>query len=239
MITLEMLYSWEMMRKRRIGGYSPATGYRTADLILHLDAIQNTRLNGHVSEATVWENLANNFDVTMYNATWGRDHCSFTGAVDSYGIGDYWTFTKGTTIEVVFSCIENGTTAQQIAGWLNDNDSGRFGAYVRATRKACSLSFGGTVIENSNVIPDGAIQHIGFSYGFSVFNGVSESEVPVWYIGNASITKFRIGQWISSGNPIYPLMGSVYAVRVYDANLTAEELYAHWLIDKARFNIPD
>jgi len=35
------------------------------------------------------------------------------------------------------------------------------------------------------------------------------------------------------------LPGRIYAVRVYDANLTAEELYAHWLIDKARFNIPE
>lgn len=240
-MNIELLYQMEMIRKRRLGGYSPATGYRTTDLVVHLDAIQNTRNNGHVSDASVWENLANKFDVTLYNATWGKNYCSFSGNTDSYGIGDSWNFQKGFTIEVVFSVASSGVN--RLAGWNSGNASNhRKSIIVYDTGVLAILySTGNNYALHNTIIPINQLVYGGGSVGFVMFNGQSETHTPLSLkTGFTTYPLVLAARFNFDGSAIDGNMASsLCALRVYDDNLTAEELYAHWLIDKKRFNIPD
>ena len=74
-----------------------------------------------------------------------------------------------------------------------------------------------------------------------MFNGQSETHTPFPLRTGFTSYPLVLAAWFNNaGSAIEGNHAiSLYACRVYDANLTAEELYAHWLIDKKRFNIPD
>ena len=74
-----------------------------------------------------------------------------------------------------------------------------------------------------------------------MFNGQSETHTPFNLKTGLTSYPLVLANWFdNAGSAIEGnAAASLCACRVYDANLTAEELYAHWLIDKKRFNIPD
>lgn len=242
---ISQLYALEMMRKRRL---RQSTGYRTEDLVLHLDGIQNTRAGTHNPSATVWEDLAGNMDVTLYNATWGENYAGFAGDIGSYGRGGRWTFTTGITIEVVFE--RTGAIAaygSTLAGWpLNSNGSMFIRPSLVANTAAINVRYDArTGYTGVNV---GTSPALNTKYYLSCGGGIMRQSAAAY---THSQYLYPIGQTYLDfmlANYLHPtgenvsgihLAGRIYAVRVYDANLTAEELYAHWLIDKARFNIPE
>jgi len=238
---LSQLYMLEMMRKRRLADTFPA--YRTDDLVLMLDGIKNQRTGGHNPSATVWEDLAGNMDVTLFNATWGADYVQFLGDANSYGVGTTWNFTSGTTIEIVFRptadltpVIGKALVSFGYNGPVTNN------TFLLATSQYLRLFMS----SNTNIgtgVPVNQISYTGFTSGILNQDGNTITHAQTAVLG-PSIAKFTLaGLWSDSSktgmHKTFPLHGRIYAVRVYDANLTAEELYAHWLIDKARFNIPE
>ena len=236
---LSQLYMLEMMRKRRLADTFPA--YRTDDLVLMLDGIKNQRSGGHNASATVWEDLAGNMDITLYDATWGSDHAAFTGEDDSYGIGDYWTFTTHGTIEVVYSC-EGEKTAYGIAGWSNGSQGHRLSLFRNATLRFLDFNLAASVSISKGHPANQILVYAAFSKTLLMQNNYQE-EFAGSDSSGTTVKKFLLGHyWTFPGTGFlsgFGLPGNIYAVRVYDANLTAEELYAHWLIDKKRFNIPE
>ncbi len=231
------IYALEMIRKRRL---RQSAGYRTSDLVLHLDGINNTG-SGHSSNATTWKDLAGNMDVALYNTTWGSDCCVFTGADDSYGLGAKWTFQTHGTFEVVYSR-EYSKNLHGIAGWTKYNTvSSRPGIYVESGRVSAIRGLGGGAVSNFTHPANGVRLYAAFT-STAIYQNTQTYTIPSHFIAAETTNNFRIGAYGSDSNTNYVgmgLPGRIYAVRVYDANLTAEELYAHWLIDKARFNITE
>jgi len=242
MIDLNRIYALEMMRKRRI---AQSTGYRTEDLILHLDGIQNTRAGTHNPSATVWEDLTGNMDVTLYNATWGADHVSFTGANNSYGKGARWTFAKGTTIEIVFKMQFSILETAGVCGWAGDPATEYPFSRIYITNSG-ALNFrseGSALLPHSTLLSLTSFKYASGNWNFVAINGDIESRSIEGKIGT-TVMSFYVavagsGSIVDAPAAGANFPGNIYAVRVYDANLTAEELYAHWLIDKKRFNIPE
>lgn len=217
------------------------SGYRTADLILHLDAINNTGY-GHSSNATTWKNLAGNFDVTLYNASWGSDYCAFTGADDSYGLGAKWTFTKGCTIEVIYSN-EGDAVKGGIVGWSYAQQS----YYLKPSAFLNDAVSRVTICMNSQcnlewISSKGIRTYIGFNKNTVRHNALtaSLSLTPI-ALNVKTPNNFRLAAYGTTSNTNWVggcLNGRICAVRVYNADLTADEIEAHYQIDKARFNIP-
>ena len=218
-----------------------APSYRKDGLIMHLDAIQNTR-GGHNASATTWEDLSGvGMDVTLYNATWGPDYCAFTGADNSYGLGPKYTFASGgVTIEVVFSMAAQKAITG-IVGWSTFTGLlGRPSIYVADVTPACV-----TGVSGYKGMSDVSLE----TTTYVAFNITAARKNAVAYVPNslASFTglttnSFRLANYAYGGDTNSSetgLNGRIMAVRVYDANLSAAELEAHWLIDKERFNIQD
>ena len=237
MIDLETQYAWEMFRKRRL---RQSAGYRTADLVLHLDGINNTG-SGHSSNATTWKDLAGNIDVALYNTTWGSDCCVFTGADDSYGLGAKWTFQTHGTFEVVYSR-EYSKNLHGIAGWTKHSYTPcRPCIYVESGRVSAIRSSVAGIISNLTHPANGVRLYAAFTRT-AIYQNTQTYTISSSFIAAETTNNLRIGAYGSDYNTNIAglgLPGRIYAVRVYDANLTAEELYAHWLIDKKRFNIPE
>ena len=239
---MDMLELYEMDMLRRARGQA-GLGYRTADLVLHLDGIQNTRAGTHNPFATVWEDLAGNMDVTLYHMAWGTDCALFLGNTASYGLGDYLTFAKGTTIEVVYRQIGNyGAFGSSVMGWGWVNGGGLRPILI-STTNYIRIVLVSSIVNIGAGIPLNQATYAGYSQGVLIQNGTFISHALASGTGTTTTRLLLGGQWENSNantlSATFSLPGCIYAVRVYDANLTAEELYAHWLIDKARFNIPE
>ena len=219
-----------------------ALPYRKDGLIMHLDAIQNTR-GGHNASATTWEDLSGvGMDVTLYNATWGADYCAFTGADNSYGLGPKWTFASGgVTIEAVFSMAAQ-KTGSGIVGWgYFGSVSNRPSLSIGYDIPVCVTGVGAGYRGMSNVAP-ATTTYAAFSITAARKNAVAYVPTGLQSITDTTLNRFRLANYGSPADANWPgfgLNGRIMAVRVYDANLSAAELEAHWLIDKARFNIPD
>jgi len=239
MIDLNRIYALEMMRKRRIADTFPA--YRTDDLVLMLDGIKNQRSGGRNASATVWEDLAGNMDVTLYNATWGADHAAFTGADNSYGLGAKWTFTGEVTIEIVVSAAQY-TTEQGFAGWTSSAGTPTRPCIASLNGRMYFISAYSSYVSDVITPSFNVITYFGFTLNLCRKNTVAYSYSALTNPVGGTTNPFRLAMLAGSNNTnraTTGLNGNIYAVRVYDANLTAEELYAHWLIDKKRFNIPE
>ena len=219
-----------------------ALPYRKDGLIMHLDAIQNTR-GGHDASAATWDDLSgNSMDVALYNATWGADYCAFTGADNSYGLGPKWTFASGgVTIEVVFSMAEQ-KAGKGLAGWsYYGGPPVRPSIVVSDAIPVCITEVSGEYRGMSNVAI-ATTTYVAFSITAARKNAVAYVPTGLKSITGLTENSFRLAHYGSAtdtNQPGYSLNGRIMAVRVYDANLSAAELEAHWLIDKARFNIPD
>ena len=217
-----------------------ALPYRKDGLIMHLDAIQNTR-GGHNASATTWDDLSGvGMDVTLYNATWGADYCAFTGADNSYGLGPKWTFATHGTMEVVYSC-EGAKTLYGIAGWSLYGSGQTRRGLLRSTKILATWDAQSPYTFPTDHPANGVRVYAGFS-AIAARQSGSPLSVSQTDAGGLPINSFRLaasGQIGDTNYPNYGLPGRIMAVRVYDANLSAAELEAHWLIDKARINIPD
>jgi len=217
-----------------------STGYRTADLVLHLDGINNTG-SGHSSNATTWKDLAGNMDVSLYNATWGDDYCSFTGADDSYGLGAKWTFQTHGTFEIVYSR-EDSKNLHGIVGWTRYyTTTSRPGIYVESSRVSAIRGAVAGRVSNLTHPADGVRLYAAFIKTAIYQNTQTYTISSSFEVGETS-NNFRIAAYGSNANTNQEgmgLTGRICAVRVYDANLTPEEIQAHWLIDKARFSISE
>ncbi len=219
-----------------------ALPYRKDGLIMHLDAIQNTR-GGHNASATTWEDLSGvGMDVTLYNATWGADYCAFTGADDSYGLGPKWTFASGgVTIEAVFSMAAQKQW-QGVVGWsFGGSLPNRPSLYANSAKLTCAT---GAVpgYQGMGAVALATTTYFAFNITSARKNSIAYVLPDLPSITGVTRNRFRLANYGSSADanlPGYGLNGRIMAVRVYDANLSAAELEAHWLIDKARFNIPD
>ena len=223
-------------------GRGIALPYRKDGLIMHLDAIQNTR-GGHNASATTWDDLSGvGMDVTLYNATWGADYCAFTGADNSYGLGPKWTFASGgVTIEVVFSMAEQKAFTG-IVGWSYYGDfTRRVAIAVSYANPVCTTGMGVGYKGMSDVAP-ATTTYAAFNITAARKNAVAYVPTNLPSITGLTTNSFRLAHYGSTTDANQSgvgLNGRIMAVRVYDANLTAAELEVHWLIDKARFNIPD
>jgi hypothetical protein len=239
------LYEMDMLRRARV---QAGFGYRTADLVLHLDGIQNTRAGTHNPTATVWEDLSGNErDINLFNMVWGNNYASFSGNINSYGEGAKYTFDgTGVTIEAVFT-YKNINAYGAVAGWARygpaSNTRSWFFIDTANGKISAALAANDSIVVNNTAVSSDVIQYAGITMNLLVHNGNSYSHSYGSMPNGETSHVFLLAtakDGRSENNYLpYTLAGKIYAVRCYNRILSESELLAHWLIDKNRFNIPD
>jgi len=232
---------------------STSTSYRQTNLLAQWDGIENVARGSHDSTSTKWNDLSGNgWNSTLNEAGkvnhWQDDSFLFTRNTDQY---QYFTVdTKnfqnalGTTWTVEAYVKPTANNAEGYSGICggHDNGSGLIfmqydGSYAthlnrgwNATRLSTS-EFTANEYHHVVLVANGETKRAtlyldGVQKGDYAVNTTAEPSYPNFWIGWA----FDNQRW---GNRNFD--GNIYTIRAYTAALTADEVKAHWAIDKERF----
>lgn len=221
-------------------------GYIQDGLLLHYDGLINTR-KGHNIETTNWEDLSgNDNDANLYDCIINENNIEFNGS-SSYSklpmnaLGEY----KESTIEIIMK----PTTDEAVVIADNSNVSNRGVAFKSSSNILDSWVGAG----NSDTIPYYFIANKPFlneihTYTF-IYDGLDYNNTIAYqdslslkkssstggYSNNTEYPIIGKSQW-NSGEE-WNFKGEIYSIRVYDKNLSEEQLKYNNDLDKKRFNI--
>lgn len=223
--------------------------YVTDGLIAYWDGIDNTG-NGHDASATKWTDIVGGYELTMRettHTTWDTNAVSFDGNT-SQGLycDSFWSRPTNATIEVVLAPSATGT---QGVATFDRSDSAISGSNYDARRFLLySDNTVGFVGKSGNTYtnPLTALTNIrklvaeytDFTVDKGLINGqeVSLSGNTHSYTFSGS-PQIRIGAQSFGSTGQAPYTGKIYAMRVYNRKLTAEELAKNLAYDNDRFSL--
>ena len=233
----ELQWQWEMT--------SPPTKYVQNGLLAFWDGIENAGAGVHKDNATVWKDLVGGREFTLNNVIVDANCMTFAGDNKSYGIlsatdtASTFLAAKSGTLEIVYRS-RTGTGSQ----------------VIMQSTGAAGLAY--AIWETSKILPytsssQGSQQSFSFSSGtFTNFVAVRySSSAPISVLANGSELHTAGGSsWANpgsetiigtrysrSGSNAFP--GSIYAIRLYDRQLTNPEILANQALDRSRFSQDD
>lgn len=210
-------------------------GYVRNNLILHYDGIKNSGLeNPHNAAATNWVDLSgngNNATMVGFNGTkesgWNSTHLSFDG-INDVAYREMNISGNNSCIEVVYKYYSGSYIA-------------RSDANVRTDFKEIILNKGdpavGTVVQRAETITSYVLQWktINGSLYYDVYINGERKAYNVAFSNASNGTYISLGAFtktFAEGSKI-----DLYAVRVYNKDLTQEEIANNYKIDTQRFGI--
>ena len=210
-------------------------------LLIQWDGIDNIGMGTHDPNATVWKNIAPGataYDLTLTaNGSWsGGKALSVNGASANYTAGPA---PAAKTIEVVFKMNKGG----RILFWGGNDTTRQIVVFTAADNPQCLFTgrtglSGPTVLWNTDptairsaaaVFANGADKIATATYADGEAR-TNDSFASNWGGGGARIT---IGNYGTDTR--YPWSGEVYAIRLYDTELTPAEIATNHDIDLERF----
>ena len=227
-------------------GYT-SSSYVQDGLIAQWDGIDNAGANdGHNADATQWIDLKHGYAFDLKGVTVGETYMAFSGGTGSYGVmteeQSALAFPAGAkTVEIVcqfgktgLQVVLHGPTASGIA--FGDGNGTYY--YLHNTTKSLHPR-----ISSRNV------PHV-FSWGYSASNEFENffladgeyanlDDMTAWEYGRIQGATDQAFIGNSAANKS-AFQGRIYAIRIYNRLLTADEARKHARIDLQRFNgVPD
>lgn len=221
--------------------FTSASYAQREHLLIQWDGIDNAGTGAHNPSATTWKNIAPNataYDLTLTgNGAWSGDKAlSVNGTSATYAAG---AAPSCKTIEVVFKMSENKASLLLYGGNQTTRQLVAFSASGTTAKCYCeglsgvahptvNWAFDADVLRSVAATFDnpGQIASAMFADGVA---RTDDSHTNGWTLATQKIV---IGAY---GDERYPWVGEVYAVRMYDCVLTADEIAANHAIDVARF----
>lgn len=220
-------------------------GYASNGIILHLDAIFNTR-NGNNTSSSVWEDLSgNDNDFTMISdgaVTFNNNYVQFNG-VSGMKIID---FSKFKTLMSTPNCF----TLEIIIDFLNDNSNNP----IFVNHSDLTISFGyweDHIITNASnegrYVWDSADYHKDASFTAITYK-TSGDGTDILYKDGVLFNKQSTvtDSYNSNGETVYIgrngrgtafYSGNIRSIRLYGRALTEDEIYQNRQLDIERFNL--
>ena len=243
MTTRNMIAALGAVAAFAVAGTLHAEAYTSASyvqggLIAQWDGIDNAGTGTHDPNATVWKDLVGNLDMTLtakgrWNMLGNALYVSGMGAQGPRATPAY------KTIEIVFKMKRDGGRIMFASGlqsrivavdpasgspkaiYFNGKGSSggndKYFSWPLDTEALCTATATYTSDNVADVYCDGAVRNDG-------------NNANNWGVGDA---KVAVGGRLL--NESYPWIGEIYAIRLYDTVLTAEEIAANAAIDRARF----
>ncbi len=243
MTTRNMIAALGAIAAFAVAGTLHAEAYTSASyvqggLIAQWDGIDNAGTGTHDPNATVWKDLVGNLNMTLtakgrWNMLGNALYVSGMGAQGPSAAPAY------KTIEIVFKMKRDGGRIMFASGLQSRlvgvdpasgspktiyfNGKGSSGGNDKCfkwsldTEALCTATATYTGDNVADVYCDGAVRNDG-------------NNANNWGVGDA---KVAVGGRLL--NETYPWFGEIYAIRLYDTVLTAEEIAANAAIDRARF----
>ena len=230
---------------QRVSSYIDTyNGYVQDGLTMWFDGYANTGTTRSYVTGT-WKDLSGHGNnVTLSGPTWNKDNLSFDGSNDyAYKTsGAVYNISKAHTIEVVlkpekrdanyqmiFNTVNNGTSVLQYGSlWISSTyqigfDTGDGSSHYGTTRMDYDASDVGKIIEYTNTRNNRMYKlYKNNSLQRSVeFNIDARTPNAAVFLGGSS----------------YYFKGKIYSIRVYNRELSTDELLSNYNYDVQRFNI--
>ena len=216
-------------------------GYKTDGLIACWDAIDNQGTGTHDATATTWVDLIGGVEFALTGATWKDFSLSLSGS-SSGGTAIGATFLNYTaddqvrTVEIVAK-FPGAPSASQLL--LMGTSSSTIGIGRLSGASGEMIAVCGSNSKTLKTCPINAVTTI--SYGYS--SGVPQYD-HAYHDATAAEQTANGNNWGSSDSNVYlgkrssgnSFKGEIYAIRVYDCLLTAEQVAANRAVDVARFD---
>ena len=215
--------------------YTSASYVQQEHLIAQWDGIDNAGTGVHDPNATVWKDLKGTLDMTLTSkGRWAaRGNALFVSGLGAQGTNATPAYK---TIEVVYRMAKNGGRILFASGLQS-----RFVLFDPAADIPKKLYFDGAASTkrinwslDTTALCSAAATYTGNAVANMYFDGLARndgSHSNGWGVGDG---KVGVGNRKSSETS-YNWTGEVYAIRLYDVALTAEEIAANHVVDQARF----
>lgn len=192
-------------------------------LVFHLDGKKKLNSDGK------WHSLVGNFAFTNYGATFNDDHVWFDG-VDDYLVrtstSNIQTSSSG-TIEVVYE-----GTKQSFGTIIRTSSNGQvaYASYSSGTKVIWTTGNPMRAVYTNPPIKG----TVSLCIAQGIANGLAMGTSGTNYYSRISGGVF-IGRNGASGTS--PFSGKIYSIRMYNRNLTVEEVLQNQSVDNIRFNL--
>lgn len=244
-----------------------AADYIQDGLIIMWDGIENAGWGIHDSEATVWKNLMGDSGYDFSNcASWGDSYFDLSSAyVDVLNSTDPKTRIKTASsiskndfvsVEAVYASYKVAVNNNEVFGTIRDGNNKKLIQLITPYVGWTDARFGMRVGANDTLFnisknaigfqPDWGKPH-GFSWARTTTSGTT---TPVYLdaksVGNIAYNSanpwaepFRIGIEVNyeAAQP-KGCCGRLYCIRIYNRQLSAEEVEWNFMVDKVRFKVP-
>lgn len=210
-------------------------GYVTNGIVLFLDGIKNKR-TGHDATSTTWEDLSDNEYVFTNGgaAVFGDDGATFNAASGSYfsGIGPV-TGADIKTIEVIVSP-NNPSQALAITGGFGTSDNGN----IFQKSSAICMKTGGT---NSQALSTGVHYYANVFDVQNYKDGQTTTAASATdSYGSKKNSIMAIGARLNNSgvdDTNYKFKGKILAIRMYNIELSADQIAQNYAKDVERFGL--
>ena len=212
-----------------------ARDYVQNGLVAMWDGIENVGWGVHDANATTWKDLVGgyDFDVSLTNAEWGAN--KFIPFNNQAATRAFLPWNENYTLEFVTNIISPATRNSAFIILGTYNNAYYFGLLYRNSNESI-MAFRG-------FYSSGALAGLrGYSFGSitnftapAYINGVATN--PTGY-NTLDVTTARGSLARIGGTGDLTSLAEIYSMRVYSRVLSADEISAHYAIDKERFNLP-
>ena len=205
---------WEKQGEPSVGDYIQD------GLVFQLDGMDKGNVEG------VWKDLIEGREFTLNNCTLNSNNVEFNGT-DSYCMSSDTISYETYTLEVTFirdqirgAVIDGGNDFQMVFLYTTSGDDRR---YISGRQVVAQ-----TRLDNVNIL------------SIPTTGRPISSLMPCPIIPKNMTSSTANGTYIGcKGNLVNFFKGKIYSIRVYNRDLTSEEMIHNQLLDIERFNLPD
>lgn len=238
--TIKVKESYEADNDRAGDIYDALTGnvkpeYVKDGLILHYDAIDNTG-SGHNATTTTWKDLSgNNNDATITGGTWENNHLKIaTSNRDTNGIktNNNFPINFTNTFNIVFQYTSD-ENVQPIFGSRSSTTNG-FMLFNYVSNDGLALDTNGS--NTRTKLTDRLKINTIYNLTLTTSNNVAKIYINGELINTVNITgtDLNLPLTIFSSNAQDNSVGNVYSVKVYNRELTEQEIKQNYDTDNSR-----
>ena len=204
-------------------------------LVAHWDGVENAGAGApHDASASTWKDLVGGKEFSLTGVTVNADRMTFAGTQSSYGTLSEadttatFELAKTGTVEIVYAA---SSTAQQVLLQSSTASGIAFGTYNNAYLFVCNVNAPIVTFKSGTATNSVSVRYASGKPQSAAANGAPATVSSENYWGGAD-NKTIIGTRTSKANS--PFTGSIYAIRLYSRQLTAEEVAANHALDRLR-----
>ncbi|MEG1344962.1 MAG: LamG-like jellyroll fold domain-containing protein [Clostridia bacterium] len=229
--------------ERAVSAMPTYENYIKDGLVLLLDG-QNNTLNGHSTDTTIWKDLSGNGnDATLHNfkntenSGWGSNKLVFDG------INNCASVENSQTLKIIDQTIEIVVNKKAVVKNNRSIFFVKWYGYTMEFNPDNSISYGRSNVGQAGYLKAnetsqlGRTTHIGGTFNGKTqniyINGKKSNSQNVTSAGNVDNASLTIGTYRDN---CY-LNGEIYSIRMYNKQLTDEQIAQNYEIDKVRFGL--